>query len=97
MNDTKAKQGDNGVLVLIEQIRGLINVIDSKVDGLVALVERLNETTITREELKLTIDPMEVRIKTLEKFRDGVFAVIGVIAFAVVAMTIAKAIPGINL
>jgi len=56
------KKKDNQMRVLIEEVRGSINVLLTKVDALVASVERLNQTTITREELKLTIDPMEVRV-----------------------------------
>lgn len=94
-NDKKQKESE--MRVLIEEVKGSINVLLTKVDALVASVERLNQTTITREELKLTIEPMEARIKALESFKDNVYKVVGIIAFGALAAAITQALPGIKL
>jgi GTP-binding protein EngB required for normal cell division len=96
-NYSERRQNDSEVRIIIEEIRGSLNVILTKIDALTNSVERLNQTSITREELKLTIDPMEARIKGLEDFKNTVLGIIGLIAFGVLAGTIAHAIPGINL
>ena len=95
------EQGNNEMRVAIEEIRGSINVILNRIETLVKAVDNLSSTAVTREELKLTIDPMEVRLKSLEVFRDTVaktlIGLAGILLFGLFAYAVANAIPGLNL
>lgn len=83
--------------VLIEEIKGEVKLLSNKIDELVKAVDTLTRTTVTREELKLTIDPITDKIKSLEDFKNKVYAVVGLIAFGALATSLVHAIPNLQL
>lgn len=89
------------VRVLIEELKGDIKLLVDRVEFLVKSVDKLTVTTVTREELKLTIEPLDERIKLLETFKDTVVkslvSILSLIGIALFGYLLSKAIPGFSL
>ena len=82
--------------VLIEEVKGEVKLLSNKIDELVKSVDVLAGVTVTREELRLTIDPLNERVKSLEEFKNKAFNVVGIIAFAVIAGALVQVIPALK-
>lgn len=94
-------QNNGDVKVLIAEIKGTVNVVLARVDSLVKSVDQLTSTAVTKEELELIIKPIKSDVirnrDDIKKVLSVATWVIGAIAFGVLGMVIAHAIPGFEL
>lgn len=102
------RKGDGEMRILIEEIKGDIKLLMGKIETLVKSVDNLNNTTVTREELKLTLDTFDNRINVNSKrlsdleeinknFRNGLTSVIVIIGLALFSYLLAHVITGFSL
>lgn len=85
------------MFILIEEIRGNLKVVISKIDSLVESVDTLKQNTVTREELRLTVDVLKADINELQNFRKALMTAGAIILIGVLGLTLSHVIPGFKL
>lgn len=94
-------QKDGEVRVLIEEIKGDIKLVMDRIEFLVKAIDKLSNTSVTREEFEIRLDPMEKRLKSLEEFKTSInkafSSFTAIILIGLLGYILAKVIPGFSI
>ena len=65
-SNTQRQQDGSEMRVLFAEIKGIVNLIDSKVTGLIKDMDYLKSNAVTGESLKLILVPINDKLKELD-------------------------------